>query len=235
MKAGGIRIVSTYIFWIHHEEIEGQFDWSGRRDLHRFVELAGKHGMYVWARVGPWDHGEVRNGGLPDWLLHKTKTRENDPEYLQYVRALLRRNRTAVGGTLLERRRARSSACRSRTNITRAVRAKAKATSSRCGRWLREAGIDAPFYSITGWDDAAIPSRGVIPGIRRLSGWLLVPAAGAAASQSALFLFRASAPTKTWATISVPNGRTSTRGSRLTHSSPRKWRAEWSWRIIAGR
>src|ERR1017187_3918655 len=29
MKAGGIDIVSTYVFWIHHEEIEGQFDWSG--------------------------------------------------------------------------------------------------------------------------------------------------------------------------------------------------------------
>ena len=30
---------------------------------------------YVWVRVGPWDHGEVRNGGLPDWLLHKCATR----------------------------------------------------------------------------------------------------------------------------------------------------------------
>lgn len=26
MKAGGIHIAATYIFWIHHEEIEGQFD-----------------------------------------------------------------------------------------------------------------------------------------------------------------------------------------------------------------
>ena len=30
MKAGGVDIVATYVFWIHHEEIEGQFDWSGR-------------------------------------------------------------------------------------------------------------------------------------------------------------------------------------------------------------
>jgi beta-galactosidase len=64
MKAGGIRIVSTYIFWIHHEEVEGQFDWSGQRDLRRFVELAARSGLYVWVRVGPWAHGEVRNGGL---------------------------------------------------------------------------------------------------------------------------------------------------------------------------
>src|SRR5579872_4943252 len=85
MKAAGIRIVSTYVFWIHHEEVEGQFDWSDRRDLRRFVELAGRHGLYVWVRVGPWDHGEVRNGGLPDWILHKAATRQNDPVYLKGV------------------------------------------------------------------------------------------------------------------------------------------------------
>ena len=66
MKAGGVDIVATYVFWIHHEEVEGQFDWSGQRDLRRFVELCGRHGMYAWVRVGPWAHGESRNGGLPD-------------------------------------------------------------------------------------------------------------------------------------------------------------------------
>lgn len=25
MKEGGIDIVSTYVFWIHHEEVEGEF------------------------------------------------------------------------------------------------------------------------------------------------------------------------------------------------------------------
>ena len=30
-------------------------------------------------------------------------------------------------------------------------------------KMAREAGIDAPFYSITGWDDAVIPARDVIP------------------------------------------------------------------------
>jgi len=29
MKAGGIDILATYVFWIHHEEVEGTFDWSG--------------------------------------------------------------------------------------------------------------------------------------------------------------------------------------------------------------
>ena len=33
IKAGGIDVLASYVFWIHHEEIEGQFDWSGRRSL----------------------------------------------------------------------------------------------------------------------------------------------------------------------------------------------------------
>src|SRR3974390_410653 len=88
MKAAGVDVVATYVFWIHHEEIEGQFDWQGRRDLRRFIELCAKHGMLVEPRIGPWDHGEVRNGGFPDWLLKKGRpTRVNDPVYLGYVRA----------------------------------------------------------------------------------------------------------------------------------------------------
>lgn len=33
MKAGGVSIVQTYIFWIHHEEVEGVWDWNGQRGL----------------------------------------------------------------------------------------------------------------------------------------------------------------------------------------------------------
>ena len=79
MKAGGIDIVSTYVFWIHHEEVEGQFDWSGRRNLRAFVQLCGDLGLKMIIRCGPWDHGEVRNGGFPDWLLKKGwETRSDD-------------------------------------------------------------------------------------------------------------------------------------------------------------
>src|SRR5437868_1916013 len=59
MKAGGIDIVSSYVFWIHHEEIEGKWDWSGRRDLRKFVRTAGDVGLKVAVRCGPWCHGEV--------------------------------------------------------------------------------------------------------------------------------------------------------------------------------
>lgn len=86
MKAGGVNIVATYIFWIYNEEEEGVFDFSGDNDIRSFVLDADKAGMDVVLRVGPWAHGEVRNGGLPDWLINKPfENRTNDPEYLPYV------------------------------------------------------------------------------------------------------------------------------------------------------
>lgn len=87
MKAAGINIISTYIFWIHHEEDQGVFVWDGNLDLKYFVSLCEKHGVYVILRIGPFNHGEVRNGGLPDWLYGRPFTvRSNDEGYLLYVR-----------------------------------------------------------------------------------------------------------------------------------------------------
>src|SRR5471032_974705 len=38
MRAGGVDIVATYVFWNHHEAEEGRYDWTGLRDLRRFVD-----------------------------------------------------------------------------------------------------------------------------------------------------------------------------------------------------
>lgn len=86
MKAGGVDIVATYIIWIHHEEEEGRFEFSGNNDLNHFVSLCKKAGLYLFLRIGPWCHAEVRNGGFPDWLLTKPfQTRTNDEGYIKAV------------------------------------------------------------------------------------------------------------------------------------------------------
>lgn len=77
MKAGGITIVATYVFWIHHEAEEGRWDWSGNRDLHTFVRICGEEGMPVVLRIGPFCHGEVYQGGFPVWLTDKMQA---DPQ-----------------------------------------------------------------------------------------------------------------------------------------------------------
>jgi len=65
MKACGVNVIATYSFWNHHEEIEGQFDWSGNKNLRSFIKLCGQLGVYAYPRIGPWSHGEARNGGTP--------------------------------------------------------------------------------------------------------------------------------------------------------------------------
>jgi len=162
MKAGGVQIIATYVFWIHHEEVEGQFDWSGQRNLRRFVELCAKHFLYVYPRIGPWAYGEVRNGGLPDWLLTKGPTRVNDPVYLSYVRkyyeevgrqlkGLLWKNGGPVIGVQLENEYSNRAPNGGAAHISRL-----KSTAI-------EAGLDVPLYTVTGWDNAAYPPREVIP------------------------------------------------------------------------
>ena len=86
MKDGGVTIIATYIFWNHIEETEGVFNWSGRRDLRRFIELCKEQQLPVVLRLGPFCHGEVRNGGIPDWLFSKgCKMRTEDKTFLFYV------------------------------------------------------------------------------------------------------------------------------------------------------
>jgi len=68
MKEGGINIVATYVFWIHHEEIKGQYIWQEERNLRHFAEICRELDMKLMLRIGPWAHGEARNGGFPDWL-----------------------------------------------------------------------------------------------------------------------------------------------------------------------
>ncbi len=91
MKMGGLNIIATYIFWIHHEEIRGQYDWSGNKNLRRFIELCRKHEMYVILRIGPFVHGECRNGGFPDWIFGcPFDIRCDDERYLKVTETFYR-------------------------------------------------------------------------------------------------------------------------------------------------
>lgn len=87
MRAGGIGIIATYVFWIHHEEHIGEWNFSGQRSLRNFLLLCQEMQLPVWLRVGPWCHGECRNGGFPDWLAENKEIvlRTNDPSYLLHV------------------------------------------------------------------------------------------------------------------------------------------------------
>lgn len=104
MKTGGVEIVSTYMIWIHHEEEQGVFDFAGNKDLRKYLELCKKVGIKVLLRLGPWVHGEVRNGGFPDWICDLESDgvvlRSDDEKYLFYVRRYWEKISEQVAGMM---------------------------------------------------------------------------------------------------------------------------------------
>ncbi len=200
MKAGGVTVLPTYVFWSLHEEVEGQFRWDGQRDLRYFLELCKKHQMPVIIRIGPFCHGEIRSGGFPDWLFAKPlEVRSNDPEYLKLVkrlyqeigrqmRGLYYKDGGPVIGCQVENEMQHSAApwaiCypgeqndytaasynAGEANIGVEVQAR-KATGAEMGdehmrilkRMAEEAGIVTPFYTATGWGNAAVIEGEAIP------------------------------------------------------------------------
>ncbi len=161
VKAGGVTVVSTYLFWIYHEEIEGQFDFTGDRDVRAFVLACGEQGLDVVLRIGPWAHGECRNGGLPDWLQHSGRPlRTNDPGYMAKVRRwyekiyaqvrdLFYKDNGPIIGIQFENELVNDAA------HLLALK-----------RLALEIGYDAPLYTVTGWNSrygARIPVDEVLP------------------------------------------------------------------------
>ena len=174
MKAGGIDIVATYIFWIHHEEEEGVWDFSGQRDLRRFVELCAKHGLYVCLRVGPWAHGECRNGGLPDWLrigegnaplgIVGNYLRSNDPRYLGYVDRYFAKIAEQTADLVWEKGGPVMS-----VQVENEYYFGEPDTPSRLchmltlKKMLIKHGFRVPVYTATGWGGAAVPEGEMLP------------------------------------------------------------------------
>jgi hypothetical protein len=95
---GGVNVVASYVFWSLHERKRGEFDWKGNLDLRKFVELVDRVGLKMILRVGPFGHGEIRNGGLPDWIYGQPfEVRSNDAGYLELTDKLYAQIGAQVG------------------------------------------------------------------------------------------------------------------------------------------
>ena len=157
MKAGGITVVSTYVFWIHQEEVQGQFDWSGRKSLRDFLKLCHDVGLLAIVRMGPWDHGEVRNGGFPDWVQNShTKLRSTDPAFLQLVAPFYQQMAAQMHGLLWKDGGPVigiqvDNEC---NNLPYLFALK---------KMAQDDGVDVPFYTMTGWNSVAIPTENLLP------------------------------------------------------------------------
>ena len=161
MKAGGITIVSTYLFWIYHEEIEGKMDFGGDNDIRAFIEECKDVGLDVVIRIGPWAHGECRNGGFPDWLLKKDyKLRDNNEEYLAVVKKWYQSIYNEVKGLFYKDGGNIIAVQIENEFVDNAEHlAKLKEIAVECG-------FIAPIYTVTGWNSASgakIPIDEVVP------------------------------------------------------------------------
>lgn len=173
MKLCGINVVSTYVFWIHHEEEEGVFRFDGRRNLRKFLELCRKHGLYVILRVGPFDHGEVRNGGIPDWMYGKPfEVRSMNEGFFKHVRQLylqlagqaeelfLKDNGPVIGVQIDNEYMHSSAPWEMTTGISNewiSVGREGNEYMLGLKALAAECGLLPAFYTCTGWGGAATP------------------------------------------------------------------------------
>lgn len=161
MKAGGVTVVATYLFWIYHEEVEGQFDFSGDLDVRAFILECQKVGLEIVIRIGPWAHGECRNGGFPDWLMEKPYVlRDNNSEYMAKARIFYEKIFEQVEGLFYK----------DGGNIVGIQFENELVDNAEHLLALKnmalEIGYEAPLYTVTGWNSqygAKIPVDEVVP------------------------------------------------------------------------
>ena len=193
MKACGVTVVSAYIFWIHHEEIRGKFDFNGRLDLKRFVTLCGELGLKVILRLGPFNHGEVRNGGVPDWVYGMPfEPRSTDKGFLRQVKILYGKIFEQVKGLLfseggpviaaqLDNEYMHSAApwedTRGTTNEYVNSSDEGDIYLLKLKEICREVGLNVPFYTCTAWGGAKAPHDECVPlwGGYPYAPWLITP------------------------------------------------------------
>src|SRR5690606_22761436 len=96
--------------WNFHETSPGEWDFTGRRDVAAFLDLAHEAGLKVVARPGPYICSEWDGGALPAWLTLTPglEVRQAEPQYLAEVgrwcgrgRPLLAERQHGRGGSVV--------------------------------------------------------------------------------------------------------------------------------------
>jgi beta-galactosidase len=168
MKAAGIQVIALYNFWNHHEEQEGKFRFDDNRDVRYFLQLCAKHQLTAIVRIGPWAHGEARNGGFPDWYVKKKLKSGTDrsttngsiqPEVVAWYTELAKQFKGLYykdGGPIIGLQvdnEVRSTSAQSAGYQYMAALKKLAV----------QVGMDVPYYVVTGWPGPIVPEDEVLP------------------------------------------------------------------------
>lgn len=149
LKNCGLNTVETYCSWNLHEPRPGEYDFSGRLDIERFIQTAADLGLYVIIRPGPYICAEWEFGGLPAWLLAEDgiRLRTDEGNYLTYTKRyfehlmphILPHLQTRGGNVILM---AVENEYGSFGNSTKYMNA--------CAELMRSYGIDIPLFTADG-------------------------------------------------------------------------------------
>ncbi len=87
MARMGLNTITVKVPWMLHEPTEGNFDFSGMKDVKAFCQMAQEKGLFVWLHIGPYVGAEWDMGGLPWWLLNVKgiRLRSTQPAFMQRV------------------------------------------------------------------------------------------------------------------------------------------------------
>lgn len=168
MKAAGINVIAFYDFWLHHEQEEKHFRFDDNLDVRYFIQLCAKHGLKAVARIGPWAHGEARNGGMPDWFVKKkmksgfdrvTQNGSIEPEVAAWYKQLAAQFKGLYykdGGPLIG------------VQLDNEMRSNGPGSQgyeylSALKKLALSYGMDVPLYVVTGWPGPQVPEDDVIP------------------------------------------------------------------------
>ncbi|MFF0887706.1 beta-galactosidase [Streptomyces sp. NPDC003456] len=158
MRAHGHNAVTACVAWNVHSPAPGRYDFSGVRDLDRFLRTAAETGLYVVLRPGPHLGADVDAGGFPGWLTATGgRARTADPAYLRYADEWL----TAVDGVVAKHLFTRGTGTVLLYRLEDAPGTAAddpswRAHLSHLYEKVRADGIDVPLFHTTG---AGRPSR----------------------------------------------------------------------------
>lgn len=157
MRANGVTLASAYVLWLHHSPRRGVAHFDGGLDVAAFIDECAAVGLGVVLRIGPWAHGEARNGGFPDWVQDaEVEHRSDDPRYLELVAEWFAQlaahldGRVRPGGPVLAIQLENELYDRPEHLVT-------------LKRLAREAGMSAPLWTATAWGGADLPAGEVMP------------------------------------------------------------------------
>lgn len=163
-KAMGLNTVAVYLMWNMHEPEKGRWDFTGRQDVRRFIELAKKEGLHVILRPGPYVCAEWEFGGYPWWLLKDKdiQVRTNDPRFMEPAKAYLMKIGHLLSDLQIDRG---GPIIMVQVENEYGSFGKDTAYERQVANDLKEAGFTVPFFTADGdwlFKNAALP--GILPG-----------------------------------------------------------------------